>query len=60
MIGVGMGDKEIMDIPEGDVHLFQLMEDPIAAAGIHQQHVVLVTDDKTRVVAFRYRRMSRT
>jgi hypothetical protein len=56
MIGMGMGDIEVMDVFPSDGGILQLTENTVSASGIHEQHVTLgVAEDKTGVVTSRDR-----
>lgn len=51
MVGVGMGDKDVMDEGNGDVRIFQLPQDAVAAAGVDEEGCLIVVKEKARVVA---------
>ena len=47
---MGMGDKKVFDIVQGEVRLFQLAKDTIATSGICQKNLFAVFYRKTCII----------
>lgn len=51
MIGVGVGDKHVVDIGKTNASILHLTENAVASTCVDQQVVAVVLEDETRVIA---------
>ena len=52
---MGMGDKQVMNLRQGNVLLFQDAENLVPSAAIHQKAPLMLPQDKARIIALRHR-----
>ena len=60
MIGMGMGNKHVMDFIHRDLCFFHTAQNPVSASGIHKKIFLSVLNGKAGIIAFRYHSISCT